>query len=103
MARCPGNERHWFTYMVGLRSPFCARGCGEPAPRPLTDDEWVEYDDFMRRNGQTPRTREEYAAATVKPERERAAGAKELQYTGIRRKGRVSGTGHAGYGKKGKR
>jgi hypothetical protein len=34
--------------VVGLRSPVCTRhGCGEPNPRPLTDDEQEEYDDYM--------------------------------------------------------
>lgn len=47
MSRCPGHGRHWYTVhgAVGLRSPVCVR-CGDPNPRPLSEDEWAELTGF---------------------------------------------------------
>lgn len=44
---CPGNARHWFSVhgQAYLRSPVCVR-CGAPNPRPLTDDQWDQLEDF---------------------------------------------------------
>ena len=47
---CADGIRHWFTVYgaVGLRAPTCQRtGCGAPNPKPLTEDEQAEYDDYM--------------------------------------------------------
>lgn len=49
-SRCAaGNMRHWFTVRgtVGLRAPTCQR-CGAENPRPLTTDERLDYEEFMR-------------------------------------------------------
>lgn len=43
-----GGIRHWFTFYgaPGYRAPFCQRGCGTPNPRPLTDDEWRDLEQY---------------------------------------------------------
>lgn len=48
-SRCPGHMRHWFSVhgQAYLRSPVCVR-CGAPNPRPLTDDELRQLEDFNR-------------------------------------------------------
>lgn len=48
-SKCLGHGRHWFTVYgaPGLRSPRCQR-CGVPNPRPLTTDERLNYEDYMR-------------------------------------------------------
>lgn len=45
--KCPGNMRHWYTGGVGVKLPFCAR-CGAERPEELSDDEWVEAEDWCR-------------------------------------------------------
>jgi hypothetical protein len=41
--RCRGRARHWRIAFgtVGLRTPVCVY-CGDPNPKPLTDQEWAE-------------------------------------------------------------
>ena len=48
-ARCPGRVRHWRIAFgcVGLRTPVCVY-CGDPNPRPLTDDEWQDLIEWSR-------------------------------------------------------
>lgn len=46
--KCPGHGRHWFVVRgaVGLRTPRCQR-CEAPNPRPLNEQERIEYDAYL--------------------------------------------------------
>ena len=48
--RCGHYSRHWFAPIAYLRTPKCVR-CGAPNPRPLTEEEQIEYDEWKASRG----------------------------------------------------
>lgn len=46
MSACRGRHRFTIYGLPGLRTPFCVR-CGVPNPRPLTEQQRREYDDYV--------------------------------------------------------